>query len=440
MVTYKKIWQVGYPVILGMIAQNLINLIDTAFLGRLGEAELGAGAIGGLFYYVLFMIGFGFGTGAQILISRRNGEKRFEDVGKLTDQTLITLSVFALFIFVIINLFASDLLGSIVSSPDVFGLSSRYLHIRNFGIFFAFMNVGARAFFVGITRTKVLSYGAIIMAVVNIVLDYALIFGHFGMPAMGIEGAALASVISEAVAVLYFFVYSKIFIKSSEFALYRFNDIRWKSILQIFDVSVWVMLQYFVSIATWFSFFLIIEQTGERNLAVSNIIRSIYMILIIPGFGFATAVNTLVSNSIGESGTKFVIPIIRKTVGLTFVISLLVMGITFLIPEWIIRVYTDSQALIEASVPVLYVVNGALPLLSLSIVIFFGLSGTGHTRVSMIIEFITAFCYLIYVYLLSNVFFVNVAWVWTSEYIYMFFLGLLSVLYFSSGKWKQKVL
>ena len=76
-VTYKHIWKISGPIILGLVAQNLLNVIDTIFLGRVGEVALGAGAIGGLFYLAVVMLGIGFGTGTQILIGRRNGEKNF---------------------------------------------------------------------------------------------------------------------------------------------------------------------------------------------------------------------------------------------------------------------------------------------------------------------------------------------------------------------------
>ncbi|MBU1370212.1 MAG: MATE family efflux transporter, partial [Bacteroidetes bacterium] len=73
-ITYKRIWSIAYPIILGSVAQNFINVTDTAFLGRVGEIALGASAIGGMFYLIFIMLGLGFGTGAQIIISRRFGE------------------------------------------------------------------------------------------------------------------------------------------------------------------------------------------------------------------------------------------------------------------------------------------------------------------------------------------------------------------------------
>ena len=80
MYTNKEIWNVSYPIFLGLLAQNIINVTDTVFLGRVGEVELGASAMGGLFYICVFTIAFGFSTGSQIMIARRNGEGRFRDV------------------------------------------------------------------------------------------------------------------------------------------------------------------------------------------------------------------------------------------------------------------------------------------------------------------------------------------------------------------------
>ena len=67
--SYKKIWQITYPIVLTLIAQNVINVTDTAFLGRVGEVELGASALAGIFYIAIFMLGYGFSTGTQIMKS-----------------------------------------------------------------------------------------------------------------------------------------------------------------------------------------------------------------------------------------------------------------------------------------------------------------------------------------------------------------------------------
>ena len=81
--SYRNIWKVAYPILISLVMEQMIGLTDTAFLGRVGEVELGASAIAIVYYMVLFMIGFGFSIGAQIIIGRRNGEGRFKDTGKV---------------------------------------------------------------------------------------------------------------------------------------------------------------------------------------------------------------------------------------------------------------------------------------------------------------------------------------------------------------------
>ena len=86
MYTNKQIWNVSYPIFLSLLAQNVINVTDTAFLGRVGEIELGASAMGGLYYICAFTIAFGFSTGSQIIMARRNGERNYKEVGPVMIQ------------------------------------------------------------------------------------------------------------------------------------------------------------------------------------------------------------------------------------------------------------------------------------------------------------------------------------------------------------------
>ena len=91
MYTNRNIWNVSYPIFLSLLAQNVINVTDTAFLGRVGEVELGASAMGGLYYICAFTIAFGFSTGSQIVIGRRNGEGRYDQIGPVMIQGVFFL-------------------------------------------------------------------------------------------------------------------------------------------------------------------------------------------------------------------------------------------------------------------------------------------------------------------------------------------------------------
>ena len=102
-ISYKKIWNIAYPIILGSIAQNIITVTDTAFLGRVGEIALGASAIGGIFYLAIFMLGWGLGIGAQIIVARRDGENNQHLIGSTIEHAQIIFVVLAVILFVFIK-------------------------------------------------------------------------------------------------------------------------------------------------------------------------------------------------------------------------------------------------------------------------------------------------------------------------------------------------
>lgn len=433
---YNRIWNISYPIILSLIAQNAVNVTDTAFLGRVGEVELGASAIAGLFYISLFMLGFGFSIGGQILIARRNGEKNYGEIGRITDNSLYFLMGMGLLLFLLIFFFAPVMLRPMIASDAVYKASTDFLQYRIYGIFFAFGNVLLRSFYIGTTSTRVLTYNAIILAGTNIFLDYCMIFGNFGFPEMGIKGAALASAISEAVSAVFFFTYTLKVVDLKKYNLFRFGHIDWNVIRTTLKISVFVMMQMFLSLAGWFIFFMIVEKMGERSLAVSNIIRSIYIVLMIPVFAFGSTTNSLVSNLIGEGKSDKVTGVIRKVATMNFVLIGVLVGIAAIIPGLIVRIYTNDLSLINDTVPVLYVIIITLFFFSYSSILFNGVSGTARTEIALLIEVITIGIYLVVAWLLVVIWKLPIHLVWTAEIVYFVIMGILSYYYLKSGHWK----
>lgn len=438
--SYRTIWKISYPIFLSLLAQHIIIVVDTAFLGRVGEIELGASAIGGLFYVSLFILGFGFGTGTQILIGRRNGEKNYHQIGTYVDHSLYFLVVMGLILFFVSRVIASDVLKLILSSDKIYAASKEYLDIRIWGLVFVFVNMAFRAFYIGVTQTRYLAYTATLMAIVNITLDYLLIFGNHGFPEMGIAGAALASVIAEISAVLFFVIITIAKVDLKKYNLFRFPKLNISIIKKIMDVAGFIMMQFFVSILSWFTFFMIIEKTGERNLAVSNILRSLYMIFTIPIFGLGSATNTIVSNMLGEGKQKSVIPTIYRLSIISLISILGFIVITYIFQREIISFYTTDITLIEYTLGPLKVILGVLIIFSVSIIIFNGVAGTANTKTSLIIEIIAMILYLSLAYYLAIVTKSSIEVIWSTEYLYFSTLGLLSFGYLKTGKWKKKVI
>ncbi|HEY6914559.1 MAG TPA: MATE family efflux transporter [Paludibacter sp.] len=438
MTSNKNIFNITYPILLTLIAQNLINVTNTAFLGRVGEVELGASAIGGVFYFAIFMIGFGFSQGAQILIGRRNGESNFSQIGPIFNNALIFNFLLSILIFGLSVKGVPLIMKYAVSSPQVYDATIAYLDWRIYGYFFAFINAIFRAFYVGITQTRILTTSAVLMAITNILFDYLLIFGHWGFPQLGIEGAGISSVIAEVVTLIYVILYTFWRTDMKLYGLFQFRKVELKIVLQILELSIFIMFQYFISISTWFMFFIFIEHMGERPLAVSNIGRSMYILLMIPASALATTVNTLVSNLIGAGRKEEVLPFINKVARISVLVVLPFVILTVVFPEFFAHIYTDDEGLIKACIPVMRIVSLANLLFAMSFIVFNGVSGTGNTRTAFAIEFLTLFFYISYVYYTAIIHPSSAAVVWLSEFVYWTIIGSLGYLYLWKGNWRMK--
>ena len=215
-------------------------------------------------------------------MARRNGEGNYSRIGQVLTQGTAFSMMMAAALLAISYFTARPFMSLMISSDTILEASVSFFSIRMWGLLFSFANTMFRAFYVAITRTKVLTINAIVMAAINIALDYALIFGKFGLPAMGLEGAALASVMAEAGSLLFFFIYTRYAVDYRKYGLTVSFTPDFRLIREILNVSVFMMLQQFIPLATWFVFFLAIEHLGQRELAIANVVRSIYILTLIP--------------------------------------------------------------------------------------------------------------------------------------------------------------
>ncbi len=432
------IWKVSYPIMIGFLAQNIINVTDTAFLGHVGEVELGASAMGGIYYVCFFTIFFGFSTGAQIIISRRNGERQLSAIGPVLMHGTIFLLALALIVFTLSFFLSGDLLQVMISSEVIWEATMTYVKWRMCCLFFDSISVMLRAFYVGITKTKVLTLNAIVLAISNVFFDWLLIFGNCGFPKMGIEGAAIASVLSGFVAVLFLVGYTYILIDYKKYGFSRISAIDFGLLKQVLSISVYTMFQYFISMGTYFLFFVVIERQGHHALAIANIVRSVYIFMFIPLNALSATTNSLVSNLIGEGRVKEVMSLIRRISRFSFILMAVFVLALCLFAKSIITIYTNDLSLLEGSVPSIYVIAVALIISSIAGAYFNGISGTGNTKSALVLELGVLVLYALHVYLAGVHYKLPVHFCMTAEIVY--FAGLLvgSVLYLRLATWQKK--
>ena len=436
-ITNREIWSIALPIMLGNMAQTIINFTDTAFLGHLGVVALGASMLAGLFYFVFTTVAAGFAIGIQIIVARRFGEKNYGRIGVIFQHGSLFVLLLGMVLFSILYFFSDHLLLYLIDSQNIYEASLDYIKYRQWGIAFVCFNFLYRALYVGISNTKVITYSTIIMAVVNIALDYCLIFGNLGLPQMGIGGAALASLCAEISAFVFFTAYTYITLGKREYGMFSLHAPEPELMGRILKISTPTMVQKLFSFSVWFIFFVLIEKMGETATGISSITRSIYMILITPCFAFSTTTNTLVSRIIGEGKREQVFPTINKVLKNCMLCTIPILIIVALFPVQIAGIYTDDLDFARMVVPSILVICSGTIFQGIGNAYFEAVSGTGNTSAALYLETAILVVYILFIVAMTHLT-TRVELVWTAEILYGALLGILCCLYMKFARWDRK--
>ena len=440
--SYSHIIRLALPIIIGGVAQNVILATDAFFMARVDEISLAAVGLAGLFYMTVYILGLGFSTGVQILIARRHGERKYHQIGEIFNNSMLLLVSMSLILWLGMDVLGPPILKFLVKSPAVLEAAVSYLDNRAWGITFALANLGYRAFFIGVSSAKIIIGSTFATAIANVILNYGLIFGHWGLPAWGIEGSAIASSLSEIIGLLCFALYAFFGRFHQTYALFRTWKWQPDLIRNMSKIASPVMFQNFLSHVGWFLFFIIIEQSGERALAISVVIRIIYMFEMVPFWGLSSASNTLVSFTIGENRLQDVIPLLKKITILSLLFASPFILANLLFPEFILGLAIENKnatGLITDCIPTLYMISAALLFFGPAMTWYSGVSGSGNTKTALFIETIAIASYLLVAWYLGIYLKADVFLIWLTEPYYFIALFVFSRMYMQTGKWKNKM-
>ena len=439
-ITNRQILRIALPISFALFVPQINFITNNIFLGQLGEQELGVAGLTGVYYLIFAAIGFGLNNGLQALISRRAGETRVEEIGKLFSQG-VRIALFIAITGILLTYFVAPvILRNSIESAETYEQWVSFLRIRIWGLPFLYIYQMRNALLVGTNQSKYLIAGTAAETLANIFFDYTLIYGHWGFPELGFNGAAYASVIAEATGMFVVFLVIRMKGISKRFSLYGrfgYDAVNTKLILA---QSSPLILQHAISIISWIFFYILIEHHGSRDLAISNTMRNIFGFFGVFTWAFASTTNTMVSNVIGQGKKDQVIVLINKIVRISMSIAICVALLLNLIPHVFLSIYGQGVEFIEDAIPVVRIVSSALILMSFSTVWLNAVTGTGNSRITLYIEAVTIVLYCIYVYLVLEVFNLSITIGWMSEWLYWLVLFTASYLYIRSGKWREKVI
>ncbi|MEQ1585296.1 MAG: MATE family efflux transporter [Cyclobacteriaceae bacterium] len=435
---YRQILFMALPITLAMLVPQINFITNNIFLGMLGEQELASAGITGVYYLIFAVIGNGLNNGLQALIARRAGQNLPKEIGRLFfNGVWVALGIAALGIGAT-YLFAPIVMRTFIHDALIANQVIDFLLIRIWGLPFLYLYVMRNALLVGTNQTRFLVWGTLAEAVVNIVLDYTMIFGHFGFAAIGFNGAAYASIIAEASGL--FVIYAVIHFKGihKSFAFFEQTKIDLSIIKLILTMSAPLIVQFAISIMSWEYFYILVEHHGPRALAISNTMRNIFGLFGIFCWAFAATTNTMVSNVIGQGKPEEVMPLIKRVVTMSLGISVFIFVILNLVPEFFLSFYSQGDEFIAEAIPIVRIVSVALLMMSVGTIWLNAVTGTGNTRINLMIELVTIVIYCLYVFLVLEYWNLSIGWGWGSEWVYWISMFSMAFFYMRSGKWKGK--
>lgn len=340
----REILTLALPIIAGMMSQALLNLVDAWMVGHLGANALAAVGMASNTNYLASAAVIGLGAGVQAMVARRKGANGIDEMAIPLNAGLLIALLMALPLFLLFFFGSHTLMSLLISDDNVVPLADEYFSVRVAGIFALGMNFSFRGFWNGINHSMVYMRTLIIMHIANVVLSYGLIFGHWGLPELGVFGAALGTTLSLYLASFLYFI--QCWAKTRVNGFMRARPSR-ELITSTLKLSLPNSIQQVFFAGGITALFWIIGQVGTAELAVGHVLITLILFLILPAMGLGMAATSLVSQALGRGNAE---DALRWGVNITLLGMLLLWGIALpllLFPDWVLGQFLIEPELIE---------------------------------------------------------------------------------------------
>jgi putative MATE family efflux protein len=297
----RMVWGIALPIMGGMMSQNVLNLVDIGMVGRLGDKALAATGIGGFTNYLAISFIIGLSAGVQALAARRVGEGRDSETAIPLNGGLLLALAIGLPLCIALILATPFAFDYLTDDAGVRELGIPYLQIRIVSMVAVGMNFSFRGYWSAIHMTGVYLRTLLIMHAINIFLNWVLIFGNLGAPALGVFGAGLATTIALYLGTGLYFFFALRHARERGFL----QGVPSRSTLwQQFKLSLPSSLQQLFFSAGLVTLIWIVGKIGTAEVAAVNVLMTFHITAILPAFGVALAATTLVGNALGRGDVE----------------------------------------------------------------------------------------------------------------------------------------
>ena len=378
-----RILGLALPIIGGMVSQNLLNIVDTAMVGFLGDSALAAVGLGGFVVFMCQALILGISTGVQSISARKKGEGRSDRAAAILNTALVLVLIVAPVFSLLLIQIVPTMFPYLNTDAAVIERGVPYLEWRLGAIVFVGMNFAFRGYWNALDMSRIYMTTLIMMHACNIVLNYILIFGKFGAPAYGVTGAGMGSAISMAIGSAIYFVLGCKHAAKDGFLKRLATRQETSSLLRI---TLPAGLQQLFFATGMVAMFWIIGNIGTPELAAANVLITVLLFAILPGLALGLACATLVGQALGrnepEDAYQWAWDVSKVTAAL-----LTVLGIPmWLVPDLVSSIFIHDPDTRELARWPMRLLGLTMPIEAMGFVFMHALLGAGDARRVMMIS------------------------------------------------------
>ena len=433
-----SLWKLSMPMMVGALFHNLFSLVDLFFIGRLGHIAVAALSISGIILAIVIMVAIGLSTGTTTLIAHYTGKKDYTSADNVLFQTIILSVICSIGMAVIGIHFIKPILQIFGISPEVIPSASIYLKIIfscsiiTF-LFFSF-NQALRGSGDAVTPLKIL----ILANIINIILDPLFIFGIGFFPEMGVAGSAIATVLSQAAALLLLFRHL-LFGKSSLHFHRGIFKINIPVMVRIIKIGGFSSLEILLRQLSFLLLIRLISSFGVAALAAYGIVIRLRMVVMMLGFGMGGAAAVLIGQNMGAGQYKRATQFGMKALKYYEVTIVPIAIMFFAFSYQIVSTFSNHAEVIALGSNSLRFIAITLPFLAFSLILGRGINGAGDTIAPAILTGIAQLGLRIPIaYLMVFTFKLGIVGIWLGINASDIFQGLVMAFYFKQGYWQKR--
>jgi len=434
----KNLWILAFPILTSNLMQAVFNLVDMFWVGRLGPVAIAAVAMCGSIMMIVMFVMMGIGAGTTAVVARAIGAKNKQKAEKAAMQSLILGFWTALFFSIIGYFLSAPILTALGADPAVVSIGTGYMQIIFLGVIVIVYMFLISAVLQGAGDAATPMLILVVSTLINIVLDPILIFGWLGFPKMGVNGAALATVIAEGIGSL---IALEVLLNGRSRLQVHFSKIRsdLKTMFLILKIGMPASLQMTLRGLVGIALIYVVSKFGTTALAAYGIGMRLNMLALMPGFALAMAAGTLMGQNLGAKKPDRARASAWAAV-FYYAAFLVVIGTWFVVfaPQ-VIAFFNNDPTVVAIGTSYFRITTWGYLFVAIGVVLSRALAGAADTVAPMIITFISLWLVQIpLAFILSDISKLGLNGVWFAILAAYIMQGVLTWIWFSTGRWKHK--